>query len=72
MGVPDNTGRRFASAMARTTEIPGAWVAGIATDLTAQVGVSAAAGALTGSHLNALPATADTDVALAATQKTTG
>ncbi|MFI6791312.1 hypothetical protein ACIBG4_28680 [Nonomuraea sp. NPDC050383] len=33
--LPDNMGRRFASAMAGTTEIPGVWVAGNATDLTA-------------------------------------
>ncbi|GAP46027.1 FAD-binding protein [Streptomyces azureus] len=66
--LPDNTGRRFASAMAGTTDVPGVWVAGNATDLTAQVGASAAAGALAGSHINALLATADTDAALAAAQ----
>lgn len=54
--------------MAGTTEIPGVWVAVNAADLTAQVG---AAGALAGSHINTLPATADTDAALAAAQKTT-
>lgn len=70
--LPDDMGRRFASAMAGTTEIPGVWVAGNATDLTAQVGASAAAGALAGSHINALLAGADTDAALAAAQKTTG
>lgn len=70
--LPDNMGRRFASAMAGTTEIPGVWAAGNATDLTAQVGASAAAGALAGAHINAVLATADTDAALAATQKTTG
>ncbi|MEU6720290.1 NAD(P)/FAD-dependent oxidoreductase [Nonomuraea sp. NPDC046802] len=61
--LPDNMGRRFASAMAGATEIPGVWVAGNATDPTAQVGASAAAGALAGSHINALLATADTDAA---------
>ncbi|GAA2311791.1 oxidoreductase [Streptomyces violaceusniger] len=70
--LPDNMGRRFASSMAGTTEVAGVWVAGNATDLTAQVGASAAAGALAGSHINALLATADTDAALAAGQKTTG
>lgn len=64
--LPDNMGRRFASGMAGTTEMPGVWVAGNATDLAAQVGASAAAGALAGSHINALLATADTDAALAA------
>ncbi|NNH70558.1 NAD(P)/FAD-dependent oxidoreductase [Nocardia uniformis] len=66
--LPDNMGRRIASGMAGTTEVPGVWVAGNATDLTAQVGASAAAGALAGSHINALLATADTDAALAAAQ----
>lgn len=46
--------------------MPGVWVAGNATDLTAQVGASAAAGALAGSHINADLATADTDAALTA------
>ncbi|MFJ5157237.1 NAD(P)/FAD-dependent oxidoreductase [Streptomyces sp. NPDC088353] len=66
--LPDNMGRRFASGTAGTTEVPGVWVAGNATDLTAQVGASAAAGALAGSHINALLAAADTDAALAAAQ----
>lgn len=66
--LPDNMGRRFASGMAGTTEVPGVWVAGNATDLTAQVGASAAAGALAGAHINALLATADTDAALAASR----
>ncbi|MEE1940843.1 NAD(P)/FAD-dependent oxidoreductase [Streptomyces sp. TRM 70361] len=70
--LPDNMGRRIASAMAGTTEIPGVWVAGNATDLTAQVGASAAAGALAGSHINAVLAAADTDAALAAAQRATG
>ncbi|MFH9817584.1 NAD(P)/FAD-dependent oxidoreductase [Streptomyces sp. NPDC017230] len=72
--LPDNLGRRFASAMAGTTEIPGVWVAGNATDLAAQVGAAAAAGALAASHINAMLATADTDAALAAAaaQKATG
>lgn len=62
--LPDAMGRRFASGMAGTTEIPGVWVAGNATDLTAQVGAAAAAGALAGSHINAVLAVADTDAAL--------
>ncbi|WP_046494187.1 NAD(P)/FAD-dependent oxidoreductase [Streptomyces odonnellii] len=64
--LPDNMGRRFASGMAGATEVPGVWVAGNAADLTAQVGASAAAGALAGSHINALLADADTAAALAA------
>lgn len=69
--LPDNMGRRFVSSTAGATGIPGVWVAGNATDLTAQVGASAAAGALAGAHINALLATADTDAALAIAQKTT-
>ncbi|SDF77215.1 Thioredoxin reductase [Lentzea fradiae] len=46
-------GRRFVSGMAGTTPVKGVWVAGNATDLTAQVGASAAAGALAGAHMNA-------------------
>jgi hypothetical protein len=41
------------------------------TDLAAQVGASAAAGALAAFHISALLATADTDAALAAAQGTT-
>jgi thioredoxin reductase len=63
--LPGGMGRRFASGMAGTTQVPGVWVAGNATDLTAQVGASAAAGALAGAHLNADLANADTPVALA-------
>lgn len=66
--LPGGMGRHFATGMAGTTEIPGVWVAGNATDLTAQVGASAAAGALAGAHMNADLATADTDAALAAAQ----
>ncbi|RKN07011.1 NAD(P)/FAD-dependent oxidoreductase [Streptomyces radicis] len=64
--LPDGMGRRFASGMAGTTEVPGVWVAGNATDPTAQVGASAAAGALAAAHINAHLATADTDAAIAA------
>ncbi|CAL9657227.1 NAD(P)/FAD-dependent oxidoreductase [Streptomyces sp. R1] len=70
--LPDNMGRRFASATAGTTEIPGVWVAGNATDLAAQVGACAAAGALAASHINAMLAAADTDAALAAAHRATG
>lgn len=64
--LPDGMGRRFASGMAGATDVPGVWVAGNATDPTAQVGAAAAAGALAGAHINALLAIADTDAALAA------
>jgi thioredoxin reductase len=64
--LPHGMGRRFVSGMAGTTAVPGVWVAGNATDLTAQVGASAAAGALAGAHMNADLAAADADAALAA------
>jgi thioredoxin reductase len=66
--LPGGMGRRFATGMAGTTDVPGVWVAGNATDLTAQVGASAAAGALAGAHMNAALATVDTDAALTAAQ----
>jgi thioredoxin reductase len=69
--LPGGMGRRFATGMAGTTDVPGVWVAGNATDLTAQVGASAAAGALAGAHMNAHLATADTDAALAAASSVT-
>jgi hypothetical protein len=65
--LPDGTGRRFATGVAGTTAVPGVWVAGNATDLTAQVGASAAAGALAGAHMNADLAAADMNAALVAT-----
>lgn len=57
-------GRGFASGTAGTTEVPGVWVAGNVTDLVAQVGASAAAGALAGADINRTLAIADTDAAL--------
>ncbi|MFZ3474878.1 NAD(P)/FAD-dependent oxidoreductase [Streptomyces sp. 4.24] len=59
-------GRRFASGAGGSTGVPGVWVAGNATDPTAQVGASAAAGALAGAQINALLAMADADAAVAA------
>lgn len=66
--LPGNMGRRFSSGLAGTTEVPGVWVAGNAADPMAQVGASAAAGALAGAHINASLVTADTDAAVAAAQ----
>ncbi|MFF3645260.1 NAD(P)/FAD-dependent oxidoreductase [Streptomyces sp. NPDC002564] len=63
--LPGGAGRHFAAGPAGLTEVPGVWVAGNATDPTAQVGASAAAGALAGAHMNADLAVADTDRALA-------
>ncbi|MFD9867638.1 NAD(P)/FAD-dependent oxidoreductase [Streptomyces niveus] len=65
--LPGGMGRHFATGPAGATSVPGVWVAGNATDPAAQVGASAAAGALAGAHINADLATADTTAALAAT-----
>jgi thioredoxin reductase len=62
--LPNGTARHLASGMAGTTQVPGVWVAGNATEPHAQVGACAAAGALAGSHINAQLAAADTAVAL--------
>ena len=67
--LPHGMGRRFVTGPAGTTPVPGVWVAGNATDLTAQVGASAASGALAGAHMNADLATADTDAALATARR---
>jgi thioredoxin reductase len=70
--LPDGMGRSVASGMAGLTEVPGVWVAGNATDPFAQVGASAAAGALAGAQMNAHLVTADTDADLAATGRRQG
>jgi thioredoxin reductase len=67
--LPHGMGRRFVTGPAGTTSVRGVWVAGNATDLTAQVGAAAAAGALAGAHMNADLATADTAAALAASRR---
>jgi len=66
--LPDGMGDRFATGVAGTTSVPGVWVAGNATDPMAQVGASAAAGALAGGHINAHLAAADAEAALLATR----
>lgn len=57
-------GRRLVSGLAGTTDVPGVWVAGNATDPAAQVGASVAAGALAAAHISSLLVTAGTDAAL--------
>jgi thioredoxin reductase len=68
LGLPvqdlPNMARGFASGPAGTTEVPGVWVAGNATDPVAQVGASAAAGALAATDITKMLAIADTDAAL--------
>ncbi|WP_424215866.1 NAD(P)/FAD-dependent oxidoreductase (plasmid) [Streptomyces sp. BI20] len=62
--LPAGMGRHLATGPAGTTEVRGVWSAGNAADPMAQVGASAAAGALAAAHLNADLATTDTDEAL--------
>jgi len=66
--LPGGMGRRLAAGPAGVTGVPGVWVAGNATDPFAQVGASAAAGALAAAHLNADLVTADADAAVAGCQ----
>jgi thioredoxin reductase len=49
---PSGVGEHVPGDPTGRTEVPGVWVAGNVTDLTAQVGASAAAGALAGAALN--------------------
>jgi thioredoxin reductase len=48
------------------TEVPGIWIAGNVTDITAQVGAAAAAGAIAGAQINADLIAEETDRAVAA------
>jgi hypothetical protein len=50
---PSGTGEHIPAGLAGVTAVPGVWVAGNVTDLTAQVGAAAAAGAMAGAHINA-------------------
>ncbi|MBU7597412.1 NAD(P)/FAD-dependent oxidoreductase [Streptomyces sp. P38-E01] len=61
--LPGGMGRRVVTGLAGTTGVPGVWAAGNVADPTAQVGQSAAAGALAGAHINAHLATAETEAA---------
>jgi thioredoxin reductase len=65
LDLPNGMGRHVVTGMAGATEVPGVWVAGNTADASAQVGASAAAGALAGAHINADLVTADTTAALA-------
>jgi len=61
---PSGTGEYVPADAAGRTDVPGVWVAGNVTDLTAQVGASAAAGAMAGAHVNADLITEETQAAL--------
>lgn len=57
--VPGGMGEKVSTGFAGATEVPGVWVAGNAADPSAQVGASAAGGALSGGHLHGMLVTAD-------------
>ncbi|MGE0027743.1 MAG: NAD(P)/FAD-dependent oxidoreductase [Thermoleophilia bacterium] len=61
---PSGVGDRIPSEMAGQTAVPGVWVAGNVTDMTAQVGAAAAQGALAGAHINADLVMEETDAAV--------
>jgi thioredoxin reductase len=63
---PSGTGTHIPADPAGRTEVPGVWAAGNVTDLSAQVGASAAAGALAGAVINADLVEDETRLAVAA------
>ena len=64
--LPAGMGKKIATGNAGTTDISGVWVAGNAADPAAQVGASAAGGALAGGHIHGMLVMADADAAVAA------
>jgi thioredoxin reductase len=62
---PSGAGQHIPCGLGGRTDVAGAWVAGNVTDLTAQVGSAAAAGAFAGAHINADLVTEETDQAVA-------
>ena len=64
--LPGGMGRKVATSLAGVSEVPGVWVAGNAADPTAQVGASAASGALAGAHLHGMLVMAEADAAVTA------
>jgi thioredoxin reductase len=65
-GHPGGRGEYIPADPAGRTEVPGVWVAGNVTDLAAQVGTAAAAGALAAADINADLIAAETREAVAA------
>ena len=63
---PSGAGEYIPADPAGRTEVPGVWVAGNVTDLTAQVGAAAAAGAMAGAQINADLVAEETRQAVAA------
>ncbi|MEU1431465.1 NAD(P)/FAD-dependent oxidoreductase [Nocardia sp. NPDC005746] len=63
---PSGAGEYIPADATGRTEVPGVWAAGNVTDLSAQVGNSAAAGAMAGAHINADLVTEETRQAVEA------
>ena len=63
---PSGMGTHIPADPAGRTEVPGVWAAGNVTDMTAQVGAAAAAGALAGAMINADLVEEETRLAVAA------
>jgi thioredoxin reductase len=63
---PSGAGEHVQADPTGRTEVPGVWVAGNVTDLTAQVGTAAAAAALAAAQINADLVSEDTRAAVAA------
>ncbi|GAA1491244.1 NAD(P)/FAD-dependent oxidoreductase [Brachybacterium sacelli] len=64
--VGGGMGQKIVSGFAGAAEVPGVWIAGNAADPSAQVGASAAGGALAGGHINGMLVMADAESAVAA------
>ena len=63
---PSGLGEHLPADPTGRTDVPGVWVAGNVTDLAAQVGAAAAAGAFAAAQINADLVTEETDAAVAA------
>ena len=63
---PSGAGEYIPADPAGRTEVPGVWAAGNVTDLAAQVGAAAAAGAMAGAQINADLVAEETHLAVAA------
>ncbi|MDN3241799.1 NAD(P)/FAD-dependent oxidoreductase [Glycomyces tritici] len=63
---PSGAGEHVPADPFGRTDVPGVWVAGNVTDLMAQVGAAAAAGAMAGAQINAELVGDDTEAAVAA------
>ncbi|PXX59161.1 thioredoxin reductase [Nocardia tenerifensis] len=67
---PSGMGEHIPADATGRTEVPGVWAAGNVTDLSAQVGAAAAAGAFAAAQINADLITEDTDLAVRAYRNT--